>query len=1042
MLKSSEYRIKFGLKAKLSLLFEHFVLTEHNAIFADVVENLPSDPQSHEAMAVRLAVFGQLAVQWHTVLRLAVYSIFETAARVSQSGALARCLIIRVAQSMGLDSPSSLLKQFGSQLLYTWLEHESVESLPFSSFGYICLRDLIADLQDEIVAQVAMRANQQESQKLSLILATPWADLLRAGFAKAEAYVIAKDINVPRDNETEKSSEFYVRKALGVDTYLKMVKQELASITAVLLTSLSDDRGIDKAFDRYPEFTAAKAVYAAICAHGHSALTALQAAQRPSFRAKYFLDELDFLCRRAGLGISASFTPASLTYLLRHLFDSAVPSLGPLHACSILRKVRILVAMGAPHLKAGYVLEMVLHNLRPFLTNFHCSGDAIGLFSYLVESSGFYLKSHLAFLSSISVSTFAELSSFVKMDQDSTTQSSQFKSTMSKVEQFHGWLKRALIGISSGDATKASKRFQVLTNLASSATSHGSNKRGTIEGDLVFALLHDQADQAPLLSPENFQTALRIICAEFTVVPDGQEDILSDPAVAASIRPVLSRIVQDTAFPQRFRIWAAHGVGRSYGLPLSVAVLERRPSSRTSILPNSFANIIQALEMLLRSHETAVAGIAERTLQAIAPTLNVKERSRLLGEQVDLDILDQLSFAPLHCPPLHTPELTSNAEVLEQWEAVLPCSEWASKLSQLICAQAPSDPVLTPLRLALQRQPKFAIANLPSIVHAVLDGEITTNRKVRQSLSSIFLEVLTSSSPEHVALIIQVLLYLRHMPIHNEVNMADRNTWLDIDYGEAANVSLRDGMPTTALLFLELLSSSTILLNTQGPRRSSTTTPGVIAELLPKILQKLDDPDFFYGFQAQPTISSLADKFAHEGTNYKSVSFQSALLDSSIKTTQSEYDDVSVYRDATVSALRAASLDGLAKAVRAWSSSPQSLDTLLGAPAPLTNLQDWDVVEDSKQRLGNHSLADMFTKLASASNTDSVVALLDRTVSGILEQSLGGEGRPHSSSGGLSAVIKLAVISETREMYTVGSYKALSLICDGFEERAWDITRK
>ena len=85
MLRNGDFRIKFALRDKVSLLFEHFVLSEHTAIFEDITQNLPSDPERHEAMAARLAVLSNLASQWHTVLRLAVYSMFETAAKVGTS---------------------------------------------------------------------------------------------------------------------------------------------------------------------------------------------------------------------------------------------------------------------------------------------------------------------------------------------------------------------------------------------------------------------------------------------------------------------------------------------------------------------------------------------------------------------------------------------------------------------------------------------------------------------------------------------------------------------------------------------------------------------------------------------------------------------------------------------------------------------------------------------------------------------------------------------------------------------------------------------
>ena len=109
------------------------------------------------------------------------------------------------------NGPKGLLKLFSPQLLYTWLDQGGIEDIPFRSFGYSSSSSLVQDLQDELVGQIAMRADLEQSEKLSSILGLPWTELLSANFAKVEAYVIAKDINVPRDHERQKAYESLVR---------------------------------------------------------------------------------------------------------------------------------------------------------------------------------------------------------------------------------------------------------------------------------------------------------------------------------------------------------------------------------------------------------------------------------------------------------------------------------------------------------------------------------------------------------------------------------------------------------------------------------------------------------------------------------------------------------------------------------------------------------------------------------------------------------------------------------------------------------------
>src|SRR5256885_3594194 len=87
----------------------------------------------------------------------------------------------------------------------------------------------------------------------------------------------------------------------------------------------------------------------------------------------------------------------------------------------------------------GYPIEMLLHALRPYLTIFHCSEDALGLFWFLLDQGKVYLQTRPSFMLGLTVATFTSLTKFLNSTQESTTQERHFQATMSKVQSFHKW---------------------------------------------------------------------------------------------------------------------------------------------------------------------------------------------------------------------------------------------------------------------------------------------------------------------------------------------------------------------------------------------------------------------------------------------------------------------------------------------------------------------------------------------------------------------------------------------------------------------------
>lgn len=1015
MFGSSGNGVKFMVAPKISSIFDRFVLSEHNAIFDDVVESLPTDPQSLEGMAVRIYLLEVLASRWHTVLRLGLYRIFETAANVPRSSRYARQSLGRLSRILKLTGKRELLNLFAPQLLYTWLETQNIDSMPFQIFDYPTLEDMVRDLQEELVGQAAMRANAKHSERVSELLTQSWSDLLSSSFEKVEGYSIAKDISIPRDDGQTKSAESFVRKVLGADSYLRMIRRNFPDILAVLFKTLGDDQGVEKSFERYPSFAHAKPIYTSICSRGKSTMTSPPTEQQPSFRAKYLVDELDFLCKRINVDSSIAFSPANLIYVVRALLDSAVPALGPLHSRSVLSKLRILVCLAGKQALSGYPLEMLLRNLRPFLTQFYCSEDAIGLFWYLIEESSPYLRSHLSFLSGISVSAFAELAQFTKSEQDSTTQSSQFRSTMSKVGIFHEWLKAFLSKhIWNAGSDIPESRFYRLIELSSSARGRGSSIQGTREGDLVLNLVTDQTMDDPLLSQNDFNNAMEIICMDFDLPSPSEKDILDDEAVAAQSFPVLIRLLRHLKSARNFRKWILRVIGQVYSLkgPVCMRQIANEHAIGTTSITTSYASIVNSLIASIHSHQPSNASMAERTLQMISSTLHGSDRLEAFGDTVDHSLLNDLAFTEFACPKLKMQIKSLDPSALKVWNPGLfqSLDQWTSNLCLSICAEAPNDAVLASLDSVLDTVSGLSAEILPSIIHIALHLEFTTQRRIHQWLSETFTAVLqdpNEAAINHIQAIITVLLSLLQVPVPGESNIADRRKWLEVDYGLAASGALRCDMPTAALFLLELEASHVALQQGRSTRRPSVTSSNSFNKIMPLITQRLDEPDFFYGYQEPPSIFAIAKKLAHEADHYKNVSFQSALFDSRIKARTE--NDSHPLGTSMASALNAANLQGVARAVETWTGSNNANSFEPNDGGYSLNLHEWAIYPTNDQSNGNRAVAEMFQGLKSASDAGSVTSVIEKAFADIADSVTA------IDKGGLYEILDaVAVISDAR----------------------------
>ena len=1034
ILCAGDNSVKYHVARRICRIFDRFVITEHEAILDDVVESLPSDPENIEGIAVRLYVLADLAARWNTLLRRSVYHVFETAARVPQSVPYAQVCLRKLCQALGLSSPSEIFLLFCPQILYTWLEKEPIDSIPFAIYGFESLAQLLSAAQLELIGQIAMRGSTEQANMVAQKLNVPWEDMLRTSFAKAEAYTIARDISMPPRENSAKSTESLLRKQLGNESYIKLVGDSFPDIIATLFVALGEEHGIERAFSKRQGFDSAKATLSAITGLSHSEVV-LPVGQQPTFRAKFLLDELDFLCQRIDRDLESVWDSALVVHVCRALLDSAVPALGSLYACAVLRKLRIVVSMAQSTALRGYPIEMLLHAIRPYLTIFHCAEDALGLFWFLLDQGKIYLQTRPSFVIGLAVATFTSLTKFQNSTQASTTQESHFQATMLKAHSFHEWFGKYLDlfqPLNLGHRER--EAFQRIVHAARGMTKLGSAIKGSHEGDLMLELFDDRTTERQLLSDASFTLALELACSGFESPTKPREDIFGDDATAVLHAPVIWDIILHLKVDSKFRTWAAQTLGRAYAATGMISDKLSREQDTTQFKSNgeelrpgsnSDSAILQQLQAMLFTNDRIAAGNAERTLQMIITQLHADGTVGQYDSEIDSTLVKDLQWSLFPCPLVALMPASSPGEIsFPQWDTKLRPEKWASQLALALCLEMRQDPILWALRHVLSEQSHLAEQVLPAVVHKVLLSESDSQHRVRQILSDIFSDVLKNYgtlSYQQISLVNSILLYLRCQPFPRESTCADRNSWLDVDLGLAAAAAAACQAYKTSILFLELQDSQRHLQSGRPSRRSSAPRIDDQSVLVQSVFQKLDDPDFFYGVQEKASIASVLRKLDHEGAGLEKLSFQSAMYDSGLKCSieQNETPDAS----GVMSALSAANLDGLARAVQLHQKLIDDKATTDSMLSIGLNLHQWDLPALPSLAPSTKSALTTFRQLNISRSQPKILSILSQ---GFLEAITQIEEAKILDSRAHQAMSTLAILTEVKETLASSSMADLN----------------
>lgn len=953
----------YHLADKLPILFRHFTLGNHSEVFGDIFERLALEAENPENMAVRMVMFSRLASSWHTLLRRCVYHIFEAAARLPTSQEHAAYCFGGISKSLGLGSEKELFALFSSQLLYTWLSEnkQPIESIPFSVFRYSTLKDLLRDVEDEAFAQ-AMTMSDNSSKTLAKLAHRDFSKMLVDGFAKVAAYSFSEDAQrPPRAGAKAGGGKIkYLSNIFGVDKFPKLLFRHYSRILGIFIatTRVEEDSVLQSILSKESTTKSAAAAFTDIRKRSASTIE-LPPEQQPTFSAASLHEKVDRLCRRMGMPYESLWTPAMYVFVLRYLLQKIHPSLGSLHACSVLRKIRLFVVLSGDVPLSGYPLEMTLLALQPFLTIQQCADDAIGICQYLLEKGGNFLLYRLPFVAGFTLSSLISLRAFAASSHDSTTQENDYRATVSRADAFRDWLFNTWLHDYSKSKTgddDAHTRFRALVGYAYQTQNSGNGITSTPESQLLQGILEDRSEKSPLLEEQVSRNIITLLCAEFNQPPSYREDILGDDVESAKFANRIWRSVHTSpTLGDGYLVWAGKVLGRAQfsGAWEGVSkLMPEQPDDFASIEENddeedlthqSLSLIIRSASEILHRSSRIEVGLAEDSFRQIL-TGSSKSRQKfseaLIPSYLETALRLETADAVMIMPTVNVPTLGDSLSATE-----CDVTKWTQNIAMSL-AEVSGNNFLLSIRPLLQGVHSFAEKTLAPLLHIFLvedSKKPVENQKmslISKSFQSIF-ESLREDTVPHARAILNCILYLRgHDWIHG-TTVQDRQKWLDLNYIIASRAAEACGMHTTALLLAETSASSNNGSESQSGRRRTTEIVQVLPEdLLLSIYRSIDEPDSFYGVHQSTSLATVLERLDYENDGFNSLLFHGARLDSDMRVSQKqEFQTSSVLK-----ALTRLNLNGVAHILLQSGNAIAGGDSTLDQTLETSRrLEQWDI---------------------------------------------------------------------------------------------------
>lgn len=1040
VLQDGNIKVKFHVGQNISEIFGLFVLVEHDNILGDIINNLPSATDWHEGIALRLFVLARLAASWPTLLRRCVYAIFETPGSAPDSAGHAKYCLTLISKSLGLENLQGLFKLFVAQIVYTWLETQPLESMPYTIFGYTNLSELLQDVQDEVLGQVVMRGKDEEAAQLAQDLGKPYGQLLELSFGKAAAYSIARDVAVPPSSSSQApGAEMRLRKSLGKEKHASLTHHNFPHTISLFFKTLDELEDVVKGFQKRAAYADVYKSYQSVISISASE-TILPVNQQPSFKARYLVDEVEHLCRRTSYDPDSIWSPELYIYVFRELINNIHPALGSLHACSVLRRIRILICMAGPTALEFYPIEMALHSLRPYITNTYCAEDAIGMAQYLIQHGAPYLKEVPSFVAGMAVSTLTSMKGFLGSTQESTTQESQFRATMLKANTFHGWLASFLDQyVSPYLSNESEQSFRALVRSAKKLHNNGNAKKGTYESDLLLEIFEDHRSGRCILNQPSRDLILNLLCTNFEVPLTFRDDILGSDNLAALYAPIVWRTCKQNHHGREYLLWVGRVLGRAY---LATGLIDRDMTVETyheldqetlshgspELSQSSRSSILKLLCDVLSFDNPSEVGLAETTLRSIITRVDGTEYALECEQTLPNSLMKAMLWRQYTCPLIPSDAAThKNVQECMSFENDKSVSQWVQDLCVALARVAVDDPTLLELSPILGGVDDLAEKSFPYVLHLVLlqeiDGHQDTRRIVSEACLQCFRNCNESTIPR-VKILIKAILYLRKQPLPHETAKADRSRWLELNYKLAAEAASRCSMFKTALLFLEISYSEA----SKASRRSSGIKIDDPTNLLIQVYESIDEQDAFYGVQQPSTLASMMTRLEYENAGFKSLSFRGAHYDSHLRYLNKPYpeDEWSI-----VKILDTLDLNGLSQSLlmNTTTSESKSIDSFLRTAR---KLEQWDISAPNSHVSSTSIIFEAFQCFNNAADLDSLRSALDIGIREALKILM---KENHTILLLQTALSTLSILTEADEIFSSANSQDLQEVWSRFMSR-------
>jgi serine-protein kinase ATM len=1034
-----ELPVRAYVAQKLPRLFDYFTLGEHESIFQVIFQRLPLETNWTEGMAVRLLFLSELGSSWHTLLRRCVYHMFEAAGKVNETKDYAATCVSRICSTLSITNEQELFKVFAPQLLYTWLKESSWDAIPYSVFNYESLQKLLHSIEDEAVAQALIHSDIDGLKLLSDAMERNVGDILMDNLARAAAYSFAADSQRRSTNNTKGICESRLKSFFDSQSYVSLLQAHYPLIISVLFATVKSDEEVSliKLLTKDSGGIGKVAATLSEIRNFSSSSTQLPADQQPNFRPVFLLENIERLCRRIGRSNETLWSDSLFVFVLRYLLQRIQPSLGSLHACTMLRKIRLLVAIAGKVPFSGYPLEMMLHALQPFLTNHLCTDDAIGIARYLLNPGVGHLPERLPFVTGFVVWNLLSIKRFCDTPHDSTTQESEYRATLSKAEAFRDWLYSSwcpvyVSTLQSMDLnSQRIERFRLLIDTAAKVES--TRKTTTMsesESELLKALLLDQQSLEPLLAKTLREAVLALLCAEFEPPTSFREDIFgTDTESVEFALQVWDMSRSKTQISDGFLIWAGRVLGRarnsSNDLEFSKSTRKSIESSIYTLSSNTVVDpdlesvriILKAIIDVISSNNHNEVGFAEQTLRQIFS----RDPSRVnIERQMGSDI-PQAYYKGLKLStgdmPISLPSLD-----LITWDgkgtSPIESRFWLRDILLSYTSEVKND-LLKSVMTLLSGIQRLSVDLFAPILHLILLEERLKGhpKGVKAYFSKIFnylFQHVDTFDAEISKTIIRALLYLREQPTV-PLSILESLNWLDLDYIQVSRAAELCGMYTPALLFAE---SVTILnygaeSHTQGRRQSLKIDLSLPNDLLLSIYRNIEEPDSFYGVHQSVDLDSVLELLEYENDGNKSLLFHGARLDSDFRNAKTPTDrDIS----GVCKALSKLNLNSLALSVlktNSTTSSHGSSSDMVFRSA--RKLEQWDISIPEAINSDSAVLFNVFQDM----NTSTDIANLKKNLNSAILTELKSAFEKEVRSKALYASFRnLGVLTEIDEVFS------------------------